>query len=80
MIECKTEKIDTKVPVSVTCDVCKKTYDCKKDEMEVQEFHYIRFTGGYSSVFGDGVTMQADICQHCLNKKLGEYLTVDEGD
>lgn len=76
--EIKKKEIEEQVPVSITCDVCKKKYFYGNinDEMEIQEFHHINFTGGYSSVFGDMVTMQGQICQHCLNEKLGEYLVV----
>ena len=50
----------------VTCDICKKNFDTKKDELEIQEFVYIRDIGGYNSVFGDGVEIHYDICQHCF--------------
>lgn len=70
---------ETEVPVSLICDVCKKEYDYEKDVMEIQEFNWIGFTGGYGSVFGDNVTFYLDICQHCLNDKLGQYLRrIDE--
>jgi len=76
MIKYKTEKVESKVLVSVTCDVCKKEffYESVQERMEIEEFHYIRFTGGYGSIFGDGASISCDICQHCLKEKLGEYL------
>jgi len=79
MIKVRKQTIEEEVVISKTCDVCKKTYevDNKDHWMEVQEFHHIRFTGGYDSVFGDGVTMSLDICQHCLKEKLGEYMSDD---
>ena len=56
--------------VSITCDKCKKVYSVEDDEkdcrLEIQEFHQIHFTGGYSSVFGDETTVDCDLCQHCL--------------
>ena len=60
----------------VKCDVCGKEYDVKdmEDSMEVQEFTHIGFVGGYSSIFGDCVNVSCDICQHCLDKKLGNFL------
>lgn len=67
-----------KIPESITCDICKKKYYYGNDDMEIQEFHYINFRGGYESVFGDDVLMKGDICQHCLKEKLGEFLSVDE--
>ena len=82
MIEYKTETKteEVKIPKSITCDICKKKYIYKDDIMEIQEFHHIRFTGGYSSVFGDMNKIKGDICQHCLNDKLGEYLSIEEGE
>lgn len=56
---------------SITCDVCQTSYT---NVMQLQEFHYVDFIGGYESVFGDGVRMQADICQRCLKTLLGKYL------
>lgn len=75
--ETKTEKI----PVNIACDVCKKEYSLSEqsrdDIVETQEFHHIRFVGGYGSIFGDGSKIQCDICQHCLKKVMGSYLVVD---
>ena len=61
---------------TITCDICGKKYDYANSEdfMEIQEFHHINFRGGYNSVFGDDVGFAADICQHCLKEKLGEYI------
>jgi antitoxin CcdA len=71
------EQVEQKIVDKVVCDVCKKEFDDKVDWEEVQEFHCIDFVGGYGSIFGDGVTMKADICQHCLKKLVGEYLVRD---
>lgn len=73
MINYKTEQVERKVPESITCDVCRKEYQCD-DVMEIQEFQHIRFTGGFSSIFGDMSEVELDICQHCLMEKLGEYI------
>jgi len=67
--ETKTEK----KPTSIICDVCKKEYSFEKDFLQTQEFHCIRFTGGYDSIFGDDIRIECDICQHCLKKMIGEY-------
>ena len=72
--ETKTEKIAT----SVICDICKKEYSLSEergnvDILETQEFHYVRFTGGYGSVFGDCNEIECDICQHCLKELIGKY-------
>lgn len=54
--------------VSVICDRCKGEF-----EDEIQEFHHIRFTGGYGSVFGDGSRVECDLCQRCLKELVGEF-------
>jgi len=78
MIKYEEIQIRQKKSVSVICDVCKKEFSCDKDIMELEEFHHIRFRGGYASVFADDVPYKVDICQHCFKKLLGEYITVDE--
>lgn len=80
MITYKTKTVKQKVQESITCDVCKKTYNSEDQNswMEIQEFHHIRFRGGFDSIFGDDVSFKSDICQHCLKKLLGEYITIDE--
>jgi len=62
--------------VSVTCDICGKTYD---DVLSIQEFHFIKATGGWNSYFGDGTTYECDICGKCLKDKLGNYMRYSEG-
>ena len=78
MIEYKIEMEEIQVAKNITCDVCKTKYDYEKDDMEIQEFHHINFVGGFSSVFGDMNRVRGDICQHCLNKKLGEDLIIGD--
>ena len=70
--------IEQKIEEKVVCDVCRKEFDGKTDWEEIQEFHCIRLQGGYGSIFGDGVKMKADICQHCLKKLVGKHLILDE--
>ena len=77
----KEQQITEKHLVEITCDVCKKTFvinDVNEID-EIQEFHYINFYGGYGSIFGDETLVQCDICQHCLNEKLGKYLRFNDG-
>jgi len=61
---------------SVECDICRKEYDA--GDFETQEFHHIRFCGGYASVFGDGTEVECDICQRCLYKMIGDYCRYKE--
>jgi len=69
MIKYKKEQREVDIFVSVTCDKCGKEFT---DEMQTQEFLYIRDVGGYSSIFGDGEDINFDICQHCLYEFLKE--------
>lgn len=67
--------------VSITCDVCGKTYIDRmenSDILEIQEFIHIKEYCGYGSIFGDGDIIELDICQHCLKEKLGQYIRVIE--
>ena len=64
---------------SVSCDRCGRAawpFDAD-DIVELQEFLYVCFTGGYGSVFGDGARMEVDLCQHCVKELLGPYLRVE---
>ena len=72
MIEYKNVSTISREPYSVTCDKCKKKYNCKDDVMEVQEFIHIREFGGFYSVFGDGEEINFDICQNCLFAWVGD--------
>jgi len=74
MITYEKRTVEENIPISMTCDVCKKEYNNKTDAMEIQEFKCIQVNGGYGSVFGDGSVFELDICQHCLKKMLGEYM------
>jgi len=72
----ESQMIEESVLISVTCDVCNKTF--KANDLEIQEFISIDFVGGYNSIFGDGTKVKGDICQHCLNLYLGPYLKKTE--
>jgi hypothetical protein len=76
MIIYKTVMKEVDEILSVACDICKEHYSF--DDPEVDEFEFIRRTGGYSSVFGDEYVVEMDICQYCLKKLIGKY--VDEKD
>lgn len=78
MIEYESQKVEQKIPIKITCDVCKKKFDVEKDSFDIQEFLFVNFTAGYGSVFGDGSQVKADICQECVKKLLGEYVRIDE--
>lgn len=67
-----------KEPYEMECDICHKVFSCKDDIFETQEFVNIRFIGGYGSVFGDGDTVEIDICQNCFKEKLGEHVRITD--
>lgn len=79
MIEYITQSIEVKTETSLTCDKCGKQYG-SEDTFERQEAYSFRFTGGYSSVFGDGNKISCDLCQHCLKELIGEFCTVNSED
>ncbi len=58
---------------SVVCDKCKEEYT---GTMELQEFHHIKFQGGYGSVFGDMNEVECDICQYCLKDMIGDIARI----
>ena len=62
---------------SITCDKCRKNYT---DILELEEFTSISRTVGYASVFGDGNTIDLDICQHCLKETFGKYMIITESE
>lgn len=76
-INYRTETVEKQVVESVTCDVCRRTYD---DALELQEFLHWRNTGGYSSIFGDGSVLELDLCQKCQQELLGGYIRVVDCD
>lgn len=61
---------------SVTCDRCNKSWT-PVDFIEYQEAHYINFTGGYGSLFGDMSKVTCDLCQNCLYDLIKLYCYVD---
>lgn len=77
MIKNKVVEKKVEVPDLIICDICKKEYSYDKDIMDIQEFVGINIRAGYGSIFGDDSTVEIDICQHCLDDKLGQYLRIN---
>jgi hypothetical protein len=68
--------VTNKKIVAVECDACHAVYANNRDiknVFELQEFFHMEFTGGYGSVFGDGSTVQCDLCQKCVKVLIGPY-------
>ncbi len=74
MIKYDIIKIDSYIPTEITCDLCKVSFDYETDIFEVQEFIKISIAGGYGSIFGDGVSLNCDLCQHCIKVLVGDIL------
>jgi hypothetical protein len=68
------------VTTHVTCDRCGREMVPNDQDFEHQERVAISFRGGYSSVFGDGNLVEADICQHCVQEVLGPWLRITVDD
>lgn len=56
-----------------TCNRCKKLVE-SDDTIEMQERFQYTDTGGYGSVFGDGIRFRIDLCQQCFKQLLGKYV------
>lgn len=76
MIETKEATTSTVKVIACICDMCHKRV-VPGDYIEFQEMIHIRKDCGYGSVFGDGATLNLDICQHCLKKWL-DKMEVEE--
>lgn len=63
---------------SIACDICGKTFDKEKDALEIEEMIFIKKSCGYDSIFGDNSTVKLDMCQHCFQEKLGEFIRIKE--
>ena len=71
------KEVDLKemVTISITCDRCGTVFPRTTENIyELQEFHYISFTGGYDSIFGDGTKVKCDICQTCLHMLIKDFM------
>jgi len=75
MLLYKYENVPQEYLDKIICDKCK---DEITDDMEKQEMYYIRFMGGYNSVFGDMNTIECDICQSCLYDMIKDIYRIRE--
>lgn len=77
MIIYKKETVEHDVLDVFQCDKCEKVVE---GDMELQETHSIRFTGGYSSMFGDMNNISCDLCQSCLYDLIGSFCSYNNGE
>ncbi|NKI16739.1 hypothetical protein HCU74_04805 [Spongiibacter sp. KMU-166] len=59
----------------ITCDVCLAYFDAPLD---MQNCVQLNETESYGSIFGDGASIECNICPHCLKDKLGQWLRVTQ--
>lgn len=64
---------------SIVCDVCGREI-ARDDYNEIQEVLSVERYGGFGSVFGDGVLIRLDMCQHCMKEKLGEFIRIEDNE
>lgn len=62
------------------CDRCGRTGERDGLDCEFHEFTSISYRAGYGSIFGDGNTVEADLCQHCVKGVLGPWLRISDPD
>jgi len=74
----KTKFVPTKYEEieAIICDSCGREMH-PTDHIEYQESFSIVFTGGYGSIFGDGVDITCDLCQYCLHKMIKDFYYLD---
>ena len=71
----KFSKKTIKVVSSIQCDCCKQEFDTP---VELAEFLTLDTVAGYNSIFGDGNKIQLDLCQYCLEEKLGDLIRMEK--
>lgn len=63
-----------KEPEEITCDRCG---NATSDRLQMQEFLIVNKKNGYgNSAFGDQTRIEADICQACIAKVMGDFIRV----
>ena len=72
MLKFQTRTKEEQVLVGCVCDRCGKQI-APDDFSEWEEKYFIRFTGGYGSVFGDGTHVECDLCQSCLYELISPF-------
>ncbi|ENZ77882.1 MULTISPECIES: hypothetical protein [Ralstonia] len=61
--------------VASTCNRCQRHLSADEPG-EWQERLSFDHSCGFDSVFGDGNTISLDLCQHCVQEVLGEWLRI----
>lgn len=61
---------------SITCDRC--GHVAQRDGEGFENFVNLDFESGWSSAFGDGQHVEADLCHACVKDLLGPWLRVSD--
>lgn len=56
----------------IVCDLCGQKESV--ESIEAGEYLRINTTGGFGSVFGDGNSVRLDLCERCLDVRLGDLI------
>lgn len=56
----------------IRCDRC--GIGVPVEDLEAAEFFSCSFTGGYTSIFGDGFKGEVDLCQYCFKLLMSPYI------
>ena len=67
----------TLTPSTYKCDRCSRILG-KDAPMDTQEVLHHEATGGYGSIFGDGVKWSITLCQICVKDVLGEWVVKEK--
>lgn len=59
------------------CDRCKRQFDTD-NTIAMDEMLHWRNTGGYGSVWGDGVTVDVVLCQECAHDLFAAFARIEE--
>ncbi|MGF6658188.1 hypothetical protein OKW34_008778 [Paraburkholderia youngii] len=73
------EKVVQEV-AACTCDRCGRRMSPDDSDGEWHERVSLAWRGGFHSVFGDCTDLCIDLCQHCVNATLGEWIRVTRHD
>jgi len=60
--------------VAVECDRCHKIIE-RDDDYNFEEVFSISFIGGFASIWGDMVEVNADFCMSCSYALFGEFVS-----
>lgn len=73
----KDVQVQSQELIGFECSRCKARHDAECS-VEMQEILHWKNTGGYGSVWGDGVTVEVTLCQSCTMELFYEFAIVHD--